>query len=90
MNLVEIRVTVYELSCYIGALRTDGQMDRRTDGQTLCRQYPFGLKGRGVKMNEELNFDFVNQLLLPINVKLVHQHLDLHHPHSHHVNIIVK
>ena len=31
MNLVEIRVTVFELSRYIGALRTDGQTDRQTD-----------------------------------------------------------
>ena len=34
MNLVEIRVTVFELLRYIGALRTDGQTDGRTDRQT--------------------------------------------------------
>ena len=32
MNLVQIRVMVFELSRYIGELRTDGQMDRQTDG----------------------------------------------------------
>ena len=34
MNLVEIRVTVFELSRYIGALWTDRQMDGQTDRQT--------------------------------------------------------
>ena len=31
MNLVEIRITIFELSRYIGALRTDGQMDIQAD-----------------------------------------------------------
>ena len=54
MNLVEIQVTVFELTRYIGALWTDGRMDEQTDRQTDGRsrqQYPFGPKGRGVKKN---------------------------------------
>ena len=40
MNLVEIRVTVFELLRYIGALRTDGQTDGRTDRQTQLTTIP--------------------------------------------------
>ena len=53
MNLVDIRVTVFELSRYIGALRTDGRTDGQTDGRSR-RQYPFGPKGRGVKLNKNV------------------------------------
>ena len=36
MNLVEIWVTVFELSRYIGVLRTDGRTDGRTHVGGLC------------------------------------------------------